>query len=282
MLGSALVRVLAARPGLHVTATSRRDVRGPGQTDGWYPFDAETDNPTNVVRGQEWVVNAIGLIRHVLDEANPRDRELASRVNARFPHTLSEVAAAAGARVIQIATDCVFDGSKGGYVETDQHTASDLYGTSKSNGEVRVPGFVNLRCSIVGREEVHQRSLLEWLLSHPRGAEVPGYTDHLWNGITTKAFALLVVGIIEHDLDLPMTQHVVPADRVSKYDLLKVAAVELSRRDLRIVPVESGTPVDRTLSTLRPEVNEMLWKNAGWSTPPKIQSLVAALGGAPA
>ena len=44
-------------------------------------------------------------------------------------------------KVIQIATDCVFDGLKGNYTEDDKHNAIDVYGKTKSLGEVSADNF---------------------------------------------------------------------------------------------------------------------------------------------
>jgi hypothetical protein len=46
--------------------------------------------------------------------------------------------------------------------------------------------------------------------------------------------------------------------------------------NLDIIPV-SGNPVDRRLGTIYPDINEMLWKNAGYSTIPTIEELIREL-----
>lgn len=37
--------------------------------------------------------------------------------------------------LIQIATDCVYSGKKGDYLESDLHDPTDVYGKTKSLGE---------------------------------------------------------------------------------------------------------------------------------------------------
>ena len=54
-----------------------------------------------------------------------------------------------GIRIIQIATDCVYDGVNGNYSETDLHNPTDIYGKTKSLGEVPEPDFLNIRCSMI-------------------------------------------------------------------------------------------------------------------------------------
>jgi dTDP-4-dehydrorhamnose reductase len=63
-----------------------------------------------------------------------------------------------GAKVIQIATDCVFSGSNGSYLETDPHDATDVYGKTKSDGEIESSAVMQLRCSIIGRENKGKKS----------------------------------------------------------------------------------------------------------------------------
>jgi dTDP-4-dehydrorhamnose reductase len=44
-------------------------------------------------------------------------------------------------KIFQIATDCVFSGSKGNYNEKNLHDAFDVYGKSKSLGEINNKNF---------------------------------------------------------------------------------------------------------------------------------------------
>ena len=96
---------------------------------------ADVSAIAEAIKGAEWVVNAIGIIKPYIHDDNPEEVETAIRVNALFPHFLGQAAEQTGAKVIQIATDCVYSGEKGGYVETDAHDALDVYGKSKSLGE---------------------------------------------------------------------------------------------------------------------------------------------------
>ena len=127
---------------------------------------------------------------------DPAGVERAIRINALFPHQLARAAHRHGVRLIQIATDCVFSGSRGKYTEADDHDALDVYGKTKSLGELHVPGALNIRCSIIGPEGKGRTSLMEWFLAQPAGSTVNGFTHHLWNGVTTLQFARLCERII--------------------------------------------------------------------------------------
>jgi dTDP-4-dehydrorhamnose reductase len=63
--------------------------------------------------------------------------------------------------VIHFSTDCVFSGRRGGYSETDESDAQDLYGRSKFLGEIAYPNALTLRTSIIGRELRNHQSLYQ-------------------------------------------------------------------------------------------------------------------------
>ena len=55
-------------------------------------------------------------------------------------------------KIYQIATDCVYDGSSKLYSESSPHNPLDVYGKTKSLGEVQSGNFFNIRVSIIGKE----------------------------------------------------------------------------------------------------------------------------------
>lgn len=207
----------------------------------------------------DWVINCIGVIKPYCD-----DMKRAIKVNALYPHTLP-------AATIQIATDCVYSGKKGNYVETDEHDATDTYGKTKSLGEA--PHIKNLRCSIIGPEIKNHVSLLDWFLAQD---SANGFTNHLWNGITTYHFSKICQGALRVGLELPNIQHIIPADVVTKAELLRIIAKAYGK-DIPVTDVEASIAVDRTLSTNNPELNLKLWQAAGYDKPPTIEDMVEEL-----
>jgi len=285
MLGSMLADYLSRDAGLEVTAT----VRSPEYLDRgrrlipdirWTVLDAgepgAPDGPS-VIDGQDWVVNAIGIVKPLIRDDNPLEIERAIRVNSLWPHELAKLARRAGARVIQIATDCVYSGVKGRYAEQDAHDPTDVYGKTKSLGEVRAPEVYHLRCSIIGPEPREHRSLLGWFLSQKPGASVPGYVNHRWNGLTTLHFAKICRGIIGGKASLAGLRHVIPADDVTKFELLGLFGAHFRRQDVVIDPREAGVVIDRTLVTEDAEANATLWRAAGHESPPTVADMVAEL-----
>jgi dTDP-4-dehydrorhamnose reductase len=269
MLGHEMVKVLRGR-GFEVITAGRSD------SDIFFEVGG-SDFSELRLRGFDYIVNCIGLITHNINESDPRSVASAKLLNAEFPMRLADFAKETGSKLIQIATDCVFSGSKGGYVETDTHDATDVYGMTKSAGEIESPNSMHIRASIVGRELHGKKSLLEWVKGQPKSAKVPGFTDRLWNGVTTTAFAKVVAGIISGDAFSPGVSHLVPKDNVSKFELVSMIASALGRSDLEITPSESGLAKDLTLATDHPEVNLGLWQAAGYGELPTIKELIAEI-----
>jgi dTDP-4-dehydrorhamnose reductase len=282
MLGSMVTEVLASDDSLQVVGTVRTKAlvaacreRLPGVE--WRQFDADGSGRSlaSALDGADWVVNAIGLTKPYVHDDDPLEVERAVRVNAVFPFALARAADATGAQVVQIATDCVYSGAAGAYTESAPHDALDVYGKTKSLGEAAVPGVHLLRCSIIGPEPKAPAFLLEWLRRQPEGATVTGFTDHLWNGVTTFAFARLCRGLVRGAVLRSGLQHVIPAGDVTKADLLRMIAGAYSRDDITVDSAPAPYPVDRTLRTEHREENAALWGAAGYEAPPSVAEMVA-------
>lgn len=228
--------------------------------------------------GCGWIINAIGVIpqRWTSDEQ-------AWRVNADFPLRLAGVAEFMKATVIQIATDCVYDGKRGGYSECDAANPQNIaegkrrvYSMTKLEGETYSPCMRHLRCSIVG-PETHGKSLMGWFLNQPSNQMVTGFVNHQWNGVTTLHFAKVCEGIIRREVRLPYIHHLIPADSVSKCELLGLFAREFGRGDITIQPTKTPESVDLTLVTANAALNQLLWNFAGYPEPPTIAEMVREL-----
>lgn len=280
MLGSMVVDELSRDPRLTVTATVREDglrrtfaERYPSAA--WTLFDGTGDGiDPGLFRGQQWVVNAIGITKPLIRDDRADEIERAIEINARLPHRIAHAAAAAGARVLQIATDCVYSGKRGRYTETDAHDALDVYGKTKSLGETFQDNVHHLRCSIIGPEPKDFKFLIEWFRRQPKGASVNGFTNHQWNGVTTLQFARLCRGAILEGLALPHLLHVVPSGSLSKAEMLHEFARVYQRGDVAVNDVEAGTVIDRTLETAQPDLNRALWRAAGYDTPPTVAQMI--------
>jgi dTDP-4-dehydrorhamnose reductase len=272
MLGSMVRRYLSERPEYELTCPGRAEISA---------ANIQIGTLRHILKDHKYVVNCIGIIKPRIDETGPISVEKAIRVNSLFPSLLAEAAEISGCHVLQIATDCVYSGtgtgmSAGKHDELSPHDPLDVYGKTKSLGEVVSPSVHHLRCSIVGPEQEGRPrdSLLEWFLGQPRGATVKGFNNHRWNGITTLAFARICHGIMSCRLALPPLQHIVPHNSVTKAELLSYFAHFYHRDDIVFDEVAAPIAVDRSLATVNPGVNNHLWRAAGYSHPPSIQQLI--------
>jgi dTDP-4-dehydrorhamnose reductase len=235
---------------VYKTLSSEYDIRACTRTD----FDAQilmedyvnkrnsyfTDF-VNHVGNVDYVINAIGVIvPHVMNNSAGT-----FFVNSALPHILARQY---GTKLIHITTDCAFGiGGSAPYNEMAPISPDDIYGLSKSLGEPT--DCLTIRTSVVGPELERHCGLLEWFRHEAKsGGLIKGYTDHLWNGITTHQFGLICNKIMSGDRLWKGVYHVF-SNSVSKYEML-LAFKNKFRMSCDIEPV-SGNPVDRRLSTIR-------------------------------
>ena len=195
----------------------------------------------------DYVINAIGItIPYSLK--NPA---LTFFINSAFPHILASIF---GERLIHITTDCVYNGKEGfPYDENSPHSPVDIYGISKSLGNSE--NCLTLRTSIIGRELQGFTGLLEWFLQQEKKT-IKGFTQHFWNGITTREFGKICDKIMSNPERYPKKgiYHVF-SNTLSKYEML-LKFREKYRVDVEIIP-DGSTGLNRTLTTIYPLCSQL-------------------------
>jgi dTDP-4-dehydrorhamnose reductase len=265
MLGRTVFRALSARADWKVTGTQRFDSSAPNYVNAAHPVESWI----SLIQRYDYIVNCIGILKQDVNETDAASMRKAISVNSLFPNYLAEAAASAGARVIHMSTDGVFSGaSKIPYVETDPTDCADLYAKTKALGECMADNVVNIRCSIVGRDPLRQKGLIEWLLNAPEGSELPGFDDQIWAGVTTVQFAALCRGILElgHFDQIRAVSgvyHFAPNPPISKYELL-CAIQRAAKKDIKIKRTRSGFPTTRVLSTRFTELTAIYQGTCSW------------------
>ncbi len=187
------------------------------------------------------VVNCIGIIKQ-LDTS--KDPITAITINSLFPHRLANVCKASGVRMIHFSTDCVFDGSKGNYVENDSSNATDLYGRTKFLGEVIYPHCVTLRTSIIGHELKGKYGLIEWFLTQKE--KIRGFTNVIFSGLTTIEMAHVIGKYVIPDSGLKGLYHV-SSNPISKYNLLELVKSKYEKQ-IEIEPFDDFR-LDRSIDS---------------------------------
>ena len=209
------------------------------------------------------VINCIGILNQYAEQ----NKALATFLNSYFPHFLAEVTAKTETQVIQMSTDCVFSGKRGGYTEDDFRDGETFYDRSKALGELEDDKNITLRNSIVGPDiNSNGIGLLNWFM-HQNG-EINGFTKAMWTGQTTLQLAKTMEAAAKekaHGLF-----NTVPDYSISKYDLLQLFNKYLRGDSLKINPVE-GVDADKSLKRTRygfsyliPDYETMLAELADW------------------
>ncbi len=187
------------------------------------------------------VINCVGLVKQL---ASSKDPLLAIPINSILPHRLANLCLMVDARLIHISTDCVFSGTKGGYQESDQPDAHDLYGITKYLGEVDFPHAITLRTSIIGHELSSSHSLVNWFLSQTN--RVNGFKRAIFSGLPTFELARVIHEYVIPNEGLHGLYHV-SSSPISKFDLLTLLATSYVR-DIEIYP-DYSLVIDRSLDS---------------------------------
>jgi dTDP-4-dehydrorhamnose reductase len=194
------------------------------------------------------IINAAGMIPQRGDFVESQ----MIKVNALWPHELALVKQRRGCEVINITTDCVFEGAPwtdGLLNENAAHDASNIYGKTKSLGEN--PNITNIRTSIIGEELRNGVSFLEWAKRN-KGKKVNGYINHLWNGVTCLELAKIIHNMIDKNHFWNGVRHVQTPYVLSKADMLEqISSVYgLNLEINRVAPIGEHSGVYRALSTV--------------------------------
>ncbi len=220
-------------------------------------FGPKTKNLINQIGQVDSVINCMTIVKpHLL-----KNMTATYFINATLPHLLSRIFSK---RLIHLSTDCVFSGISGSpFSENASVSPNDLYGLTRSLGESYKQSLV-LRASTIGPEIKNFDSLFAWVKKHD-GQSIKGFTRHMWNGITTRQFALIIKSIINNRDQYPDHGlfHIFGSD-ISKFDMI-TAIVKKFKIKVDISPDDSQI-LDRRLRTVNtlnqqlriPSFNEMV------------------------
>lgn len=204
-------------------------------------------NFINMIGDIDYVINAIG----VTIPFSLKNPEMTFFINGAFPHILANNF---GEKLIHITTDCVYNGKSGyPYNEVVDKSPIDLYGLSKSLGEPI--NCLTLRTSIIGRELDGHTGLLDWFLTQG-DREINGFSEHYWNGITTKQFGKICDKIISNPEEYPKSglYHIF-SNSVSKYDMLLKFKDRFGLNC--IIKKDTENKLNRTLSSIYPLCSDL-------------------------
>jgi dTDP-4-dehydrorhamnose reductase len=189
------------------------------------------------------VINCIG----VLNEAAESDAEKSIFFNSYLPHYIANRCN----KLIHISTDCVFNGKRGGYVESDVKDGIGLYAQTKALGEVEYGNHLTIRTSIIGPElKSDGIGLFHWFMNQEDS--IKGYTRAYWSGVSTFQLAQFILRSLEAEINLQGLIHLTNNQKISKYDLLRVFS-KVMEKEISIVPYDQYQ-VDKSLKNTRKDV----------------------------
>lgn len=164
------------------------------------------------------VINACGItIRRGIEILKSNSIIL----NSALPHFLNEWVTSNKKRLIHFSTDCVFTGAKGDYLDNDNKDAYDLYGLTKSMGEIIDSKYaITLRGSMIGSELENKTELFEWFLKQ-KNKTVKGFNKVIYSGITTTKMGEIVLKLIDQYPNLSGVYNI-SSKPISKFELLKL------------------------------------------------------------
>ena len=230
----------AHRRGYTIVATVRGAAPArPGVS--WRELDLrERDAVRGAVRevAPDLVLNAAA----VTDVDGCEDRpEEAQAVNALAPEALAEACQEAGARLVHVSTDYVFDGSEPASETTEPHPLG-VYGRTKADGERRVraadPSAIVVRMSgVFGWNRVSAKTnAVTWILKMVEaGQEVRLFSDQRITPTYAKTGAQAALGLAE--LKARGLFHVASRDCLSRLEMGEAVVEAFGIPGAKLVPV---------------------------------------------
>lgn len=259
LLGNAVYRILSERNNLDVYGTIRNvNVKN--------FFSSTLSEKLIVVDNLENIAEMNTLLANImpnvvinclaLSSSSAKEPIKLFSIFAFMPRRLWLLCRQLGIRLIQISSDGVFSGTRGGYTERDMPDAMDSYGMAKLLGEIDAEGAVTLRTSVIGPELGSSHGLLEWFLS--QGEECRAYTRAIFSGFPSVVLAKVIRDEIIPRQELSGVYHLASTP-ISKFELLQMIAEKYGVLT-RLVPDE-GVVVDRSL------VAERFHRQTGYVAP---------------
>ncbi len=155
------------------------------------------------------------------------DPEQAYRENVLASRNIAELANQAGAYLIHISTDAVFDGKKGNYSEADKPNPISVYGKTKLEAEREIlsihPSSSVVRTNIYGWNKRDKFSLAEWMLSKlENNDELPAFKDIIYSPILVNDLIIQLFAL--YDKKFSGTIHLAGGQSCSKLDFANILA----------------------------------------------------------
>jgi dTDP-4-dehydrorhamnose reductase len=150
-------------------------------------------------------------------------------VNVQATRHLAEWASSRSRRLVFASTDLVFDGTRSGYVETDQPSPLGVYGQTKVEGErfvLEAGGLVARLSLLYGPSRSQRKGYFDMTIA-ALAAGIPQtfFHDEFRTPLDYDSAARLLIRLAESPSSGIV--HVAGPERMSRFDLMRRAAVAL-------------------------------------------------------
>ncbi|KPB05737.1 SDR family oxidoreductase [Bacillus sp. CHD6a] len=257
-----IISIYLQERGYEVVGFSRNKVKYVKSIEG----DAkDTYNLTDIIRNGKFdaVINSIGILNKFAED----EPQTAVFLNSYLPHFLADITSDLDTQIIQMSTDCVFSGERGGYTETSFRDGKTFYDRSKALGELEDNKNITFRNSIVGPDTNYNGiGLLNWFMK--QNGSVYGYANAIWTGVTTLELAKVMEAAAKEKVHGLF--NMVYQESINKYELLKLFNHYLRDNEIVINPCDKVT-LDKSLIRTNfdfnyevPDYDRMIYELYNW------------------
>jgi dTDP-4-dehydrorhamnose reductase len=234
LLGSEVIRVLRGEH--EVTGTFNSTPR-----EGAVRLDIADRGETIRTIGElrpSHVVHTAALTNVDYCEDHPDE---AMAVNDLGTRNVVDACRMAGARIVHVSTDFVFDGTKGMYREDDPVNPISVYADSKLRGEchvMKLNGFAIARTSVV--YGTARQNFVSWVRdSLAKGQTIRVVTDQYNSPTLASDCAEAIAALIKNNAE--GIYHTAGSERISRFDFAKKIANFYGLNEGLIEPISSAT-----------------------------------------
>jgi dTDP-4-dehydrorhamnose reductase len=200
---------------------------------------------------------------HAASETNvdkcETQKEHAWKINVEGTRNVA-AACKAGAKLIYISTDYVFDGKKGNFTEDDTPNPINYYAVTKLEGEKQVvqncKNFAILRTSVLYGWHPFKQNFATWVITQlEQNKEITVVEDHYNTPTLADNLAEMAIEAIQKDLQ--GVYHACGSERMSRYEFARqiAKAFGLNQNPIKPIKMEQLTawiakrPKDSSLNT---------------------------------
>jgi dTDP-4-dehydrorhamnose reductase len=181
---------------------------------------------------------------HAASETNvdkcETQKEHAWKINVEGTRNVA-AACKAGAKLIYISTDYVFDGKKGNYTEDDTPNPINYYAVTKLEGEKQVVqncrNFAILRTSVLYGWHPLKQNFATWVITQlEQNKEITVVEDHYNTPTLADNLAEMAIEAIQKDLQ--GVYHACGSERISRYEFARQIAKAFGLNQNPIKPIK--------------------------------------------